>query len=29
MGDYWLVRNSWGTVWGEDGFIRVKREASA
>jgi len=24
---YWLVRNSWGPNWGEDGFIRLKRTA--
>merc|ERR1712001_378928 len=26
-GDFCLVRNSWGAVWGEHGYIRLQRES--
>ena len=26
--DYWIIRNQWGTGWGDEGYIRIATQTS-
>nr|KYP42169.1 Vignain [Cajanus cajan] len=28
-GKYWLLRNSWGSQWGEGGYMKLKRDTGS